>query len=115
MPEHLHIVCLDVPYPPDYGGVFDLFYKIKTLYELGIKIRLHCFDYGRGEQPELNKYCEEVIYYNRVKGLLQLPVSLPYMVTSRANKSLLKNLLKDDHPVLLEGCLLYTSPSPRDS
>ncbi len=112
MPEHLHIVCLDVPYPPDYGGVFDLFYKIKTLFELGIKIRLHCFTYGRGEQPELNKYCEEVIYYKRVKGLLQLPVRLPYMVTSRANKNLLKNLLKDDHPVLLEGIhctyFLYT-------
>ena len=23
MNKHLHIVCLDVPYPVDYGGVFE--------------------------------------------------------------------------------------------
>ena len=113
MDKHLHIVCLDVPYPPDYGGVFDLFYKIKTLHELGVKIHLHCFEYGRGEQQELNKYCTKVDYYKRVKGLLQLPVSLPYIVSSRANNTLLKNLLKDDYPILLEGIhctyFLYTN------
>ena len=49
--KHLHIVCLDVPYPVDYGGVFDLFYKIKALSEAGVKIHLHCFEYGRGQQP----------------------------------------------------------------
>ena len=42
-----------------------MFYKIKALHELGIKIHLHCFEYGRGQQPELNKYCEEVFYYQR--------------------------------------------------
>ena len=54
--RHLHIICLDVPYPVDYGGVFDLFYKIKTLHELGIKIHLHCFEYGRGQQPENQRH-----------------------------------------------------------
>ena len=27
----LNIVSFDVPYPPDYGGVIDVFYKIKEL------------------------------------------------------------------------------------
>jgi hypothetical protein len=106
---HLHIVCLDVPYPPDYGGVFDLFYKIKTLHQLCVKIHLHCFEYGRGEQPGLNKYCEEVHYYEREKLVQAIPLRLPYIVSSRINPALIKNLLKDNHPVLLEGihCTYY--------
>ena len=68
MSKTLHIICHDVPWPADYGGVVDLFYKIKALHEEGIKIKLHCFDYGRGKQNELNKYCEEVNYYERARG-----------------------------------------------
>ncbi len=107
--SHLHIVCLDVPYPPDYGGVFDLFHKIKTLHQLGVKIHLHCFEYGRGEQPELNKYCEEVHYYRREKLTEGIPLRLPYIVSSRINPALIKNILKDNYPVLLEGihCTYY--------
>ncbi len=109
MDKHLHIVCLDVPYPPNYGGVFDLFYKITSLHKQGIKIHLHCFKYGRETQDELNSYCEEVIYYKRETGIKGFSFGLPYIVNSRRNEVLLKNLLKDDHPVLLEGvhCTLY--------
>ena len=62
MEKHLHIVCLNVPYPVDYGGVFDLFYKLPAMQAAGVNIHLHCFDYGRGEQQELNKYCVSVNY-----------------------------------------------------
>ncbi len=103
MDKHLHIVCLDVPYPPDYGGVFDLFYKIKSLSEAGIRIHLHCFEYGRGKQKELDQYCEEVHYYSRNTGHKGMSMSIPYMVSSRANDLLLANLLKDEYPILLEG------------
>ena len=104
MPEkNLHIVCHDVPYPPDYGGVFDLFYKIRTLHEEGIRIHLHCFEYGRGEQPVLNDYCEEVYYYPRRTGHKGLSYHLPYIVCSRSNPELLDRLLEDDFPILLEG------------
>jgi glycosyltransferase involved in cell wall biosynthesis len=100
---HLHIVCLDVPYPVDYGGVFDLFSKIKSLYEAGVKIHLHCFEYGRGQQPTLNKYCVEVNYYKRLKAVKGFSFSVPYIVKSRANKKLISRLLQDDFPVLMEG------------
>ncbi len=110
--KHLHIVCLDVPYPPDYGGVFDLFYKIKSLHETGVRIHLHCFDYGRGKQDQLNIYCESVSYYKRKKKFITSAWRLPYIVSSRANRRLLNNILKDDFPVLLEGIhctyFLYT-------
>ena len=101
--KYLHIVCLDVPYPVNYGGVFDLFYKIKALYELGVVIHLHCFEYGRGIQNELDHYCESVTYYKRKKIYSSLTFRLPFIVSSRANRLLLDNLLKDDYPVLLEG------------
>jgi len=70
---------------------------------------LHCFEYGRGEQPQLEKYCEEVYYYKREKMTAGIPLRLPYIVSSRINPSLIKNLLKDNFPILLEGihCTYY--------
>jgi len=99
----LHIICHDVPWPADYGGVVDLFYKIKALHEEGVKIKLHCFEYGRSRQNELNKYCEEVNYYKRLSKWQSISLTMPYIVKSRENPLLLENLLKDDHPILMEG------------
>jgi len=96
-------VCLDVPYPVDYGGVFDLFQKIKSLHAAGVKIHLHCFEYGRGQQPVLNEYCVEVHYYTRHEGHKGFSHKLPYIVCSRSNGQLLETLLEDEHPILLEG------------
>lgn len=101
--KHLHIVALDVPYPVDYGGVFDLFYKLVALKEQGIRIHLHCFEYGRGEQEELLKYCEKVYYYPRKEGHKGFSLSIPYIVASRNDATLWERLSKDNHPVLLEG------------
>ena len=100
---HLHIIALDVPLPVDYGGVMDIFYKIRWLHALGVKIHLHCFTRGRPPQDELDNYCEEVFYYKRKNFLQAIPIRLPYMVASRDNSALLKNLQQDDHPILLEG------------
>lgn len=99
----LHIVSFDVPLPANYGGVIDVFNRLKALHEQGIKIALHCFNYGRGEAAELNHYCSELHYYSRKRNLSQLFSSLPFIVCSRANLSLLKNLQKDQAPILFEG------------
>jgi hypothetical protein len=101
--KHLHIICLDVPYPANYGGVYDLFYKLPALQKQGVKIHLHCFDNGRGKQPELNKYCESVYYYERNTGHKGVSMKWPYIVCSRKNALLENNLLKDDFPILMEG------------
>ena len=101
--RHLHIICFDVPYPPDQGGLIDLFYKITALFEKGIQIHLHCYEYGRGQQPELNKYCVEVKYYSRREGHKGFSHKLPYIVCSRTNAEMTEQLLMDDHPILMEG------------
>jgi len=102
--KHLHIVSFDIPYPPNYGGVIDVFYKLRTLHKLGIKIHLHCFEYpGRDRSLELNQYCEEVHYYPRRLGLRSAFSTAPYIVSSRKSEVLMANLLRDDYPILFEG------------
>jgi hypothetical protein len=101
--KNLHIVCLTVPYPVNYGGVYDLFYKLPALQAMGVQIHLHCFDYGRGKQEELNKYCASVQYYQRNTGYRAFAKNLPYIVGSRKNETLLNDLLQDEHPILMEG------------
>ena len=110
MEKHLHIISFNVPLPADYGGAVDVFYKLKALHARGIQIHLHCFTYGRIEQPELTIYCTSVTYYERCIGHKGISNTLPYIVSSRKNEQLLQNLLQDDHPILMEGvhctCLL---------
>ena len=103
MEKHIHIVCLDVPYPPDYGGVFDLYYKLKYLHERNVIIHLHCYEYGRGNQDALLQYCKTVQYYKRSRGWRRLAAGIPYIAGSRADPELLQNLSNDNYPVLLEG------------
>lgn len=104
MKRELHIVSFDIPLPANYGGVIDVFYKIKALYEQGIEITLHCYQYGdRSPQEELNHYCKEVFYYRRKIGFYGISASLPYIVYSRRSKKLLHRLQKTDAPILFEG------------
>jgi hypothetical protein len=99
----LHLISFDIPYPPDYGGAIDVFYKIKALAEAGTEIHLHCSEYGRKRSPELEKICKTVHYYPRKKGFLKLFRNLPYIVATRKNKNLLKILQSDQAPILFEG------------
>lgn len=103
MEKHLHIIDFTIPYPANYGGVIDLFWKLPALQQQGVLIHLHCFMYDRSKQDELNKYCVSVNYYERLKGIKGLSTQLPYIVATRKNESLLQNLLQDDYPILMEG------------
>lgn len=99
----VHIISFDVPYPADYGGVIDVFYKLKALHDAGVDIYLHCFVYGRAHAASLEKYCAKVFYYKRKTGLAGISLSMPYMVYSRRDAALLPNLLSIDAPIIFEG------------
>jgi hypothetical protein len=99
----LHIVSFDVPYPPNYGGVIDVFYKLVNLHRAGVKIILHCYEYGRGQQQELEKYCHKVYYYKRKTSFFKGLSPVPYIIKSRTSDELVKNLLADSAPILFEG------------
>ena len=104
MPDkHLHIISFDVPWPPNYGGVIDVYYKLVALKNRGIRIHLHCFQYGREESEILEGLCESVHYYPRKSGILSELSVKPYIVQSRKSELLMANLLNDNYPILFEG------------
>ncbi len=39
----INIVSFNNPFPPKYGGIIDVYYKIEALYKIGYQIHLHCF------------------------------------------------------------------------
>ena len=100
----LNIVSLDNPFPPNYGGAIDIFYKVKSLYEQGCRVYLHCFYSNRIPDPKLERYCQKVYYYQRRPFIVSmLSVSVPFVVSSRYSKKLIKNLSKNNYPVLFDG------------
>ncbi len=105
MGKALHIIAFDVPFPANYGGIIDVFYKIKALHSIGVKITLHCFYYNGNNPPntKLNQYCDQIYYYKRGKHIGNTFTKLPFIVASRGKTKLLENLLKDNDPILFEG------------
>jgi glycosyltransferase involved in cell wall biosynthesis len=100
----LHLISFDIPFPPDYGGIIDVFYKIKALHQLGVKVVLHCFQYKtRTQAQEISNICEKVYYYKRSTHFFQQFSPQPFIVRSRNDRDLLKNLLQDDDPIFFEG------------
>jgi hypothetical protein len=102
--RELHIVCLDCPWPPDYGGAIDMMNRLVMFSKLGIGVHLHYFSYNeRGNPTELNQFCRTVNVYERKTGSKGITRGLPYIVASRINAALVTALNKDNHPILLEG------------
>lgn len=105
MTKFLHVISFDIPFPANYGGAIDVFYKLKALNECGVKIILHCFQYNRNQAQELELICEKVYYYQRNTSLFAHLSLLPYTVYSRKNNLLIQNLIKDEYPILFEGLM----------
>jgi glycosyltransferase involved in cell wall biosynthesis len=103
MAEGIHIVSFDVPFPPDYGGVIDVYYKAKALAEQGLKVSLHCFQYGRAAFPEFEAEFFSVKYYTRRINPSHLISREPFIVKTRRSEVLLDALCENDWPILFEG------------
>ena len=104
MNKRLDLVSFDIPYPPNYGGIIDVFYKLKELHKLGVKIYLHVYLFdNKTKKVELEKYCEQVFYYKRKNIFSSLFSSLPFRLKSRVNKQLNNNLKNLETPILFEG------------
>ncbi len=114
MKSYVHIISFDIPYPANYGGAIDVFYKIRCLHQEGVEVILHCFQYGdRFPSEELEKWCAKVYYYKRSTSFINQLSLLPYNVKSRTSKQLKENLVKDSYPILFE--VLHTCYLLNDS
>jgi hypothetical protein len=102
MTTSLNVITFDVPYPANYGGVIDVYYKLVWFKKHGVKVHLHCFTYGRSAAPELEALCEKVYYYKRKTGVMANLSLLPYTVKSRISEQLTNNLLSNTFPILFE-------------
>ncbi len=100
----INIVAFDIPYPPNYGGVIDIYHKVKSLHELGYKVILHVYLYG-GKQPApaLDRICHKVYYYQRRRLINPFSGDLPYIVSTRNDEQMLANLRHNQYPILFEG------------
>lgn len=117
MDQALNIISFDVPFPANYGGVIDVYYKLVWLKKAGVKIHLHCFRYGRKPAKELEQLCEKVYYYERRTGLFANISISPYTVKSRQSRALEQNLLSNEFPILFEvlhTCYLLNDPRFRN-
>lgn len=116
--KHVHIISFDIPYPPIYGGVIDVFYKIKSLHSLGYEVTLHCFQYNDSKESAiLDTICKKVYYYPRKKAYKVFFNLMPYIVSSRSSDDLLSNLLLDSDPILFEGlhtCFYLSHPTLKE-
>ncbi|MFV0376991.1 MAG: glycosyltransferase [Mangrovibacterium sp.] len=113
----IHIVSFNVPDPPDSGSVIDVYYKLEALNQAGVDIILHCFEYNRPQQVQLQKLCAKVHYYPGKTGLFPQFSLLPSSVKSRNHPALLNNLLEIPAPILFEGlhcCYLLDHPKLKD-
>ncbi len=84
-----------------------MFYKAKALTEKGVKVHLHCFQYGKKPDKALSDIFYKVYYYKRDISKKHLFKSIPYIVSSRVSNELTTTLKKDSYPILMEG--LHTS------
>ncbi len=104
--KHLHIVAFDVPYPPLYGGIIDLYFQLKALHQIGVKITYHCF-YYKGNNPPTDRlrfFAQNVHYYQRKKRVGKLMINKwPFIVATRDDQKLLNNLKLDSSPIIFSG------------
>lgn len=115
--RRLHVVSFQVPYPPTYGGVIDVYYKLKALHDLGIAVTLHTYQYRHNPAPELETVTDKVYYYPRPTGIMPQLSCLPYIVNSRRSPELLERLCQDQVPILFEGlhtCYFLDAPQLKD-
>lgn len=100
----LHIISFDNPFPPVYGGVIDVFYKIKALHELGYSIYLHCFfDTNNTVFPELEAITTTVFFYKKNSNPFFFLSKIPFPVRSRFHRDLIDNIKKIEAPIFFEG------------
>lgn len=101
--KEIQIVTFDNPFPPNYGGVIDVFYKIKVLSEIGVKVYLHLFYDERSNFSELKNICYKVYVYKRKKNIFKFLSIYPYAVNTRSSEALISNLKSINAPVLFES------------
>ena len=94
---------MDVPFPPNYGGIIDVFYKLKAFHQLGVKIYLHVYGFDNTGIDGLKEFADEIYFYPIKRNPFYFLSQKPFSVKSRNGKELLKNIQKIKAPIFFES------------
>ena len=101
----IQVVSFDWPWPANYGGVVDVYYRIQTLLELGVGVDLIVVSQHAQPGPIPRSWAEKrfkLFSYPR-RGWRSLLSPKPYIVSSRAIAPLLPKLASGPPIILFEG------------
>ncbi|KFF09226.1 hypothetical protein [Chryseobacterium luteum] len=103
--KELHLISFNYPYPPSYGGIIDVYYKIKALSDIGIKIHLHCFVDSIPEtvDHEIKSITANIFFYKKKKNPFYYFSAVPFAAAIRTSDVLFENLMSIEAPILFEG------------
>lgn len=101
--KKIHFISMDIPFPPNYGGVIDVFFKLKAMHQMGIKIYLHLYGKSSCGIDELKQFAEEIYYYPIKKKPVYFLKTSPFSVKIRRGEELLKNIKKIKAPIFFES------------
>lgn len=100
----LNIISFDNPFPPKYGGVIDVFFKIKALHQIGFEIYLHCYIEDKDiVEIELKNITKEIFFYKINRNPFFFFSTHPFSALSRCSNNLVKNIKDNTAPILFEG------------
>jgi len=110
-PFSLHIIALGSPYPANYGGAIDMYFKIKALHDLGAQIQLYAFGDPPSDMQPLRNLCKSVHFYPKSpwRGAIKMLFGIPYIVGCRPIKGVVTQMIAEigtsnsQNAVLLEG------------
>ncbi len=102
-PKNIHVVAFENPYPPNYGGVIDVFFKLQAFHKAGVGVYLHFFTSKRFELGPLTTLCKAVYVYRKKRNPLLFFSTQPYAVAIRTSKQLRRRIQQIPAPVFFEG------------
>lgn len=104
MSNELHIVTTDLPRALDSAQLSDAYFIIKSFYEKGISVHLHCFSKQEvNSTANINDLCSSISYYERDITKISFKPDLPYHVSTRTDTQLIECLNQDEYPIIFIG------------
>jgi hypothetical protein len=99
MSDHIHIVYIKSSNLSISGNQPDFLYMLRSLFQIGKKIHLHCFFPERVNIDLVANMCEEITTYCSLTN-----PDAEYFHTEKSEiKRLIKRLVQDDIPILCHG------------
>ncbi len=105
--QPFHFIALDNPFIPNYGGTWDIHYRLKWFISYNLIHKVYFFQKSEIKQHEIKPYHFPIYPIKRNMNLLNWLSIIPFTILSRKSDFLWNELIKDHYPIWLEG--IHTS------